>query len=72
MWHLIKDRIYFEMWKQDPIRDSATVTIKLLEAEIHALKSRFNTLEMRIEANLHESFSDFNRTLLQHSRRYGE
>ena len=31
----------------------ATVTIKLVETEIYDLKSRFNTLEMKVEANLH-------------------
>ena len=65
MRHLIKERIELEMQKQDPIRDSSTVTIKLVESEIYALKSRFNTLEMKVEANLHESFSDNDHTSLQ-------
>ena len=65
MRYLIKESIELEMRKQYPIRYSATVTIKLLEAEIYALKNRFNTLEMKVEANPHESFSDANNMSLQ-------
>ena len=43
----------------------ATDTIKLVEAEIYALKSRFNTLEMKVEASLHESFPDADCASLQ-------
>ena len=66
MRHLIKEIVELEMRKQYPIRDSATVTIKLVEAEIYALKSRFNTLEMKFEANIHQSFSDSDHMSLQH------
>ena len=66
MRHLIKESIDIEMQKQDPIRYSATVTIKLVEDEIYALKSRFNTFDMKVEANLCESFSYTARTSLQH------
>ena len=58
MRNFIKEIIELEMRKQDPIQDLATVTIKLAEAEIYAIKSRFNTLEMKVGANPHESFSD--------------
>ena len=53
MLHLIKESIELKIRKQDPIRDSTTVTIKLVEAETYALKIRFNTLEMKVKANLH-------------------
>ena len=52
MRHLIKDSIDLEMRKQDPIRDSDTDTIKLVETDIYSLKSIFNTLEMKVGANL--------------------
>ena len=54
MWHLIKESIELKMRKQDPIQYSANVTIKQVEAEIYALKSRLNTLEMKVDTNLHE------------------
>ena len=53
MRHLIKDIIEVEIRKQDPIRDSGTATIKLVEAEIYALKNIFITLEMKVESNLY-------------------
>ena len=37
MLRLIKENIELKMRKQEPIRDSATVTIKLVEAEIYAI-----------------------------------
>ena len=54
MWHLIKESIELKMRKQDQIQYSANVTIKKVEAEIYALKSRLNTLEMKVDTNLHE------------------
>ena len=53
MRHLIKDSIELKMRKQDPIQYLATITINLVEAEIYALKTRLNTLDMKVEANLH-------------------
>ena len=41
------------MRKQDLIQYAATVTVTLVEAGIYALKTRFNTLEMKVEANIH-------------------
>ena len=64
--YLIKERIKLKIQKQDPIINLDTVNIKLLEAEIYALKSSFNTLDMKVEAILHESFSDTDCTSLQH------
>ena len=52
--HLMKKIIKLEIRKQNPIRYLATVTIKLVEAEIYAPKSRFYNLEMKVKVNLHE------------------
>ena len=46
------------MRKQYQTLNLATVTIKLFEAEIYALKRKFNTLKKKFDANLHEAFSD--------------
>ena len=51
IWYLIKEIIEIEMRKQDPILDPATLNIKLVEADIYALKITFNTLEMKFNAN---------------------
>ena len=48
MWHLFKESIELEMQKQYPIQDLVTFTIKLLETEINALKSRFKNLNMNV------------------------
>ena len=66
MRHLVKEINELKTRNQDPILYSATVTIKLVEADIYALKIIFNTLIMKFEANLHESFSDADRTSLQY------
>ena len=52
--HSIKESIELEMWKQYLIRYLATVNIILAEADIDALKIRFNNLEMKVKSNLHE------------------
>ena len=52
MRHLIKESIELEICKQDPIRYLAAVTPKLVEAEIYDLKSRFNTLKIKVDADL--------------------
>ena len=41
------------------------VNIKLVEVEIHDLKSRFNNIEMKVDANICEAFYDANLTSLQ-------
>ena len=41
------------MRKQDPILNLSTVNIKLVEVDIYAIKIRFNTLEMKVKANIH-------------------
>ena len=65
MHNLIKESTELEIQKQDPIRYSSNVTIKLGEADIYDIKSRSNTLEMKVEANLHESFSEADCTSLK-------
>ena len=65
MWHLIKESIELEMQKKDIILYLATVTIKILEYEIYALKIRFNNPEMKVGGNLCESFYDADCTSLQ-------
>ena len=62
MRHLIKESVELEMGKQEPIQDSATVTINLVEADIYALKIRFNTLNMKVKSNIHKYLSDADRT----------
>ena len=54
IWYLIKESIEPKIKNQDPIIDSTTVNIKLLEAEIYAIKSSFKTLDMKVDAILHE------------------
>ena len=66
MWYLIKESIELKIWKQDLIIDLANVNIKLVVGEIYALKSRFKTLKIKVDANPHEAFSDADRTSLQH------
>ena len=62
IWNLNKEVFELETQKQDPVIDLATVNIKLVKAYIYALKSRFNTLKMKVDANLCEAFSDADRT----------
>ena len=63
--HLIKKSIELKMRKQEPILYLDTVTIKLVESEVYALKRIFSTLKMKANANLHESLSDADCTSLQ-------
>ena len=65
MQYLIKDIIDLERWKQDPILNLATFTIKLVESDIYALKIRFNTLMIKFDANLPDAFSDADCTSLK-------
>ena len=51
--HLIKKSINLEIRKQNPIQYPDTVTIKLVESEIYALEIKFNTLDMKVDTNLH-------------------
>ena len=54
MWDLMKESIDIKMRNKDPILYLATVTIKLVEAEIYALKIIFKTLKTKVGANPHE------------------
>ena len=46
-------------------KSSITERMELLEADNHTLKILSNTLEMTVDANVHEYFYDANRALLQ-------
>jgi hypothetical protein len=62
---MLDDQVKSELAKVKLSSNGMVALIRSTSAEWHALKERLNALEITLETNIHETFSDADRTIIE-------